>query len=212
MAGATHWGWHRLADGWADRLVARAGVDAGDLVLDVGAGTGALSAALVRRGARVVAVELHPARAAELRRRFSRPPVTVVQADAADLRLPRQPFRVVANPPFAVTAALLRRLLQPGSRLLTADVVLPRHDAERWAALRARGAERWSAEFDVYVAGRLPPSAFIPRPPVETAVLRIERRAGRAHLGPSPARPPRARRDPDRRTGRGAAPPRRRRG
>ena len=58
------WGWHRLADEWAARVVAAADVRPGELVLDIGAGTGGLTGYLARAGARVVAVELHPGRAA----------------------------------------------------------------------------------------------------------------------------------------------------
>jgi 23S rRNA (adenine-N6)-dimethyltransferase len=100
-------------------------------VLDVGAGTGALTEPLVACGTHVIAIELHPMRAAELRRRFEEDHVTVVIADAASLRLPRRPFRVVANPPFAIGVALLRRLVAPGSRLVRADVVVPWHVAKR---------------------------------------------------------------------------------
>ena len=63
-AAPPRWGWHQLADGWARWLVERADVEPHDLVLDVGAGTGAITRHLVDAGARVVAVELHPARAA----------------------------------------------------------------------------------------------------------------------------------------------------
>lgn len=114
-AGSRRWGWHQLDASWADRLVAEAGVRPGQLVVDVGAGTGAVTTALVAARARVVAVELHHERATALRRRFPTHKVIVVEADAADLRLPRRAYRVVANPPYAITSPLLRRLLQPGT-------------------------------------------------------------------------------------------------
>lgn len=173
--GGTRWGWHELADDWARRLVVRAGVRPGDLVLDIGAGTGAVTAQLVAAGARVVAVELHPGRAAELRRRFDGRPVTVVQTDATDLRLPRRPYRVVANPPFAISTAVLRRLLAPGSRLVSADLVLPWRVATRWAEGRGPGAGRWSRTYRLAVVARLPDRAFRPAPPGPIAVLRIDR-------------------------------------
>jgi 23S rRNA (adenine-N6)-dimethyltransferase len=180
-AGRTvRWGWHQLADHWARRLVADSGAGAGDLVLDIGAGTGAITGPLVAVGAHVVAVELHPVRADHLRARFASLPVTVVRADAADLRLPRRPFRVVANPPFAITTALLKRLLGPGSRLVTADLVVPRHVAVRWAEGRAPGAGRWRREFDASVRQAVPRHAFCPPATAPAAVLRIERRSTRA--------------------------------
>src|SRR5215831_1004615 len=80
------WGWHPLTDEWAARIVADAAVRPGELVLDIGAGHGALTAELVERGARVIAVELHPARARHLHGRFAGRPVTVVQADALSVR------------------------------------------------------------------------------------------------------------------------------
>ena len=167
--GATRWGFHRLDSREARRLVARAGVGAGDLVVDVGAGDGAITAALVAAGARVVAVELHPARARQLHDRFAGSSVRVVQADAADLHLPRRPFHVVANPPFAVTTALLRRLLSNASRLESAHLLLPVPVAARWAGGRGPGAGRW----DIRAAGHVPRCAFRPPAPAAVAVLVI---------------------------------------
>src|SRR5215470_10792761 len=112
------WGWHQLDPHWAQQLVAEAGIRPGDLVVDVGAGFGALTRPLVELGARVIAVELHPRRAAALRADLGRDAV-VVQVDASDLRLPRRDFHVVANPPFGVTNALISRLVQRGSHLVS---------------------------------------------------------------------------------------------
>jgi 23S rRNA (adenine-N6)-dimethyltransferase len=198
--GRRRWGFHQLADSFAQQLVDSAGVTPGDLVLDVGAGTGALTAPLLAAGARVVAIELHPDRLAALRRRFDVDStggsgrfdvestssgarsavgrVQVVRADAGDLRLPRQPFKVIANPPWSITIALLRRLTAPGSRLLRADLVVPRHVATRWASPDAPGAGRWHRTFAVEVADVVPRWAFQPPPPQPAVLLTLRRRGG----------------------------------
>lgn len=174
-AAPRRWGWHRLSTDWAERLVATSGVGRGDLVLDVGAGDGALTEHLVATGARVIAVEAHPARAQALRDRFS-DRVVVVQADAADLRLPRRPFHVVANPPFAITSDLLRRLLHPGSRLERAHLVLQDAAARRWASGRVPGAGRWERTHHATLGPPVPRRAFVPPPKVSARVLVLERR------------------------------------
>jgi 23S rRNA (adenine-N6)-dimethyltransferase len=145
-------------------------------VLDVGAGTGALTRPLLAREARVVAVELHPGRYAALKRLAEREPrLTVVRADVGDLRLPRKPFRVVSSPPYAVSTALLGRLLAPGSRLVAADLVLQRQLARRWVAGDAPGAGRWSRTWELAISRPLPRSAFHPPPRVDSVVLSVRR-------------------------------------
>jgi 23S rRNA (adenine-N6)-dimethyltransferase len=166
--GRARWGWYRLADGQAERIVRSAGVGPGDLVLDVGAGDGAFTRPLVAAGARVLAFELHPGRAGDLEARFADDPVSVVRASVADLRLPSRPFRVVANPPFAHGSALVRALTRRGSRLVQADLVLPVQVAQRWQG-RVGRAHR------ARLVHRLPRHAFRPAAPVPTAVLRIRR-------------------------------------
>lgn len=171
------WGWHQLDRRWAQRLVADANIKPGAVVLDIGAGAGALTAPLVATGAHVIAVEAHPERARHLRRRFGEA-IVVVQTDACDLWLPRRPFRVVANPPFNVTTALLRRLLQPGSRLLSAHLIVQEQAARRWAGATAPGASRWRRTFGVSIGTRVPRSALLPPPHVDARVLVIRRRSG----------------------------------
>ena len=144
-------------------------------MLDVGAGLGAITAPLLEVGARVIAVEAHPRRAQHLRERFGTT-IVVVRADACDVRLPRRPYSVVANPPFAVTTALLRRLLQPGSRLIGAHLVLQDQAARRWASRAAPGFGRWARAYEATIGTRVPRRAFRPPPSVDARVLRIVRR------------------------------------
>lgn len=143
-------------------------------MLDLGAGHGAITAHLVEAGARVIAFELDARRAALLERRFrASPQVRVVRADIGDLRLPRRPFRVVANPPYGAAVAVLRRLTAPGSRLLRADIVIPTHLAWRWADGQVAGAGRWQRDFVATTPSALPRQAFVPEgPPSRVLVVR----------------------------------------
>lgn len=176
MAGRRRrWGWHQLDPEVAQRLVADAGLPRRALVLDVGAGLGAITRPLVDAGHRVIAVEAHAGRAAALRDRFDGT-VTVVRADAADLRLPRRPFHVVANPPFAITSALLRRLLHPGSRLVSAQLVLDERAVRRWTGPGAPGAGSWADRFALYAGRPIPRRSFAPAPAVGSRVLVVRRR------------------------------------
>jgi 23S rRNA (adenine-N6)-dimethyltransferase len=156
-----NWSWNRLADDVGRDLVERSGVECDHLVLDIGAGDGAITTHLVATGARVVAFELHPERARSLRDRFAHDRVRVVRADVRDLRLPTRSFRVVANPPFRGVNAVLVRLTHHASRLERADLVLPRSVAGDWATRLRR--TRW----DMTELRRLPRSACTPRPRID---------------------------------------------
>ena len=94
--------------------------------------------------------------------------LTVVHADARNLRLPGRPFRVVASPPYGITAELLGLLLAPGSRLVAADLVLQRAVARKHASRRARS-------FRLSMGPAVPRRAFRPPPQVDSAVLVVRR-------------------------------------
>lgn len=169
--GRREWGWHPLTDSSAQRVVDASPVRPGDLVLDLGAGTGALTGPLLDLGARVVAVELHPGRAAALRDRFGSE-VTVVRRDVRAIRLPRQRFRVVANPPYAGSTGLLWDLLG-SDRLLSVDMVLQAGVARDFVR-RPRG--RHARLFRVELGPAVPRSAFARRPRVDSRLLLVRRR------------------------------------
>jgi 23S rRNA (adenine-N6)-dimethyltransferase len=169
----------------ATQLVADAGVDRAHRVVDLGAGAGALTNALAATGASVLAVELDDELARGLAVRFAAAPnVTVFRADVCDVPLPATPFRVVANPPFGHTAAVLRRLLdQPTGTggLERADLVV------QWQVARHRArvdtgepadllGATWGPWWHFARGRRLPAACFRPRPSVDAAVLVVTRR------------------------------------
>jgi len=174
-------GQHFLAEGWlAAELVEQAGVGAGDLVVEIGAGTGVLTEALAQRAGRVVAVERDPRLAERTRARLAGyGNLRVVTADALTIPVPRRPFRVVANLPFGATAAMLRRLLgDPRTRLERADLIVQRKAARRYAAARPGSPEliRWGTRYEFGTGRRLGPGCFRPPPRVEATVLVARRR------------------------------------
>jgi 16S rRNA A1518/A1519 N6-dimethyltransferase RsmA/KsgA/DIM1 with predicted DNA glycosylase/AP lyase activity len=160
----------------ADSLVRGGAVRPGELVLDLGAGPGALTAALVRAGARVLAVERDPELARALRRRL--PQVEVVTGDATVAPLPGEPFSVVSNLPFGSSTAILRRLLDPAAPLRRAELVVQWGLAVKRAAVWPSTllSSYWGAWHELVVVRRLAPSAFAPPPAVDAAVLRVLRR------------------------------------
>ncbi|WP_030485360.1 rRNA adenine N-6-methyltransferase family protein [Nocardioides aequoreus] len=166
------WGWHPLTPEWACRVVDAAGVRPGERVLDLGAGTGALTAPLLAAGARVTAVELHAGRAERLRQRFG-DDVRVLELDLRELRWPHQPFRVVASPPYSVTTGLVRALLA-ADRLVAADLVVQRGAAGRLVDRPPRARHTRHRRLDLGL--RVPRGAFAPPPRVDSVVLRISRR------------------------------------
>ena len=169
---------HFLRGRYAAELVRDADLAEHDLVVDLGAGTGRLTAELARSVQCVVAVELDPRLAVQLRGRWAN--VDVLEADAREVELPREPFRVVANLPFHGTTEILRHLLDdPRVPLVRADLVV------QWGVAVKRGlpwpstvnGAVWGAWYSTRVARRLPRTAFRPAPRVDAAVLVFERRA-----------------------------------
>lgn len=161
----------------ATELVASAGVVRDDLVVELGAGTGRLTAALAGAARRVIAVELDPRLARGLRHRWTN--VDVVDDDAARFELPREPFSVVANVPFHRTADLLHHLLDdPRTPLERADLIVEWAVAHKVAVPYPSSVKGvlWGAWYEASISRRIPRAAFVPQPSVDAGVLVLRRR------------------------------------
>jgi 23S rRNA (adenine-N6)-dimethyltransferase len=174
-------GQHLLrSDVLASELVGQANIGPRDIVLEIGAGRGRLTGKLAEAAEKVVAVELDPTFAAELKRRFSgHRAVTIVEADILTVSLPDVPFRVVGNIPFALTTAILKRLLDdPTTGLLRADLIVQFEGGRKRSAvwpttLLSLG---WMPWWDFRLVRHLHAAAFDPPPSVDAGVLSISRR------------------------------------
>ena len=107
----------------AAKLVARAGVQPDETVLEIGTGLGILTRALAARAARVVSLEVDAGLVRAVRSSGDLPGnvelhhADALEADLAALVGPCGPARAVASLPYAVASPLLRRLLDLRERL-----------------------------------------------------------------------------------------------
>ncbi len=178
------YGQNLLADGEVvERLLPRLALRTDELIADVGAGAGALTVPLALAGARVLAVERDPAMQRELRAAISRAGVarrvTVVPADLRRVRWPQVAYRVVANPPFGLTTALLSRLLDdPAGGLQRADLLLQAEVARKRATQPPTSlhSAAWAPWWSFELGERVDRRAFRPVPRVDAAWLTIRRR------------------------------------
>jgi 23S rRNA (adenine-N6)-dimethyltransferase len=181
-ATASPRGQHYLADRrLAAELVDAAELKAADLVVEVGAGFGRLTDEVARRAGHVVAIEADGRSAARLASRYrSDGTVRVVAGDALRTPLPRRPFKVVANPPFYLTADLLRWLLDDLTvPLERADLVLEWRAAVGLCAVSppSRRSMGWQPWYEFLLVRRLAASRFSPAPSGDAALVSVRRRS-----------------------------------
>lgn len=168
---------------FVEEFLATAELTSDDHVVEFGAGTGALTVPLARRAGSVVAVERDPRWAQQLCDRLHdeglADRVQVLCIDLRRFRPPTRAYRVVCNPPFGLTTALLHTLLDdPGRGPFRADLLLQREVALKRAAqppttlLSAGWAPWWAFQLGPDV----PRNAFRPRPRVDAAWLTVHRR------------------------------------
>lgn len=177
-----------VADGNTVRRIVRlAGVGPGSRVVEIGAGLGSLTLALVEAGAAVTAVEVDRHVLPVLEGVVGPLGVEVVGADALTVDfaalLGTEPgWSLVANLPYNVAVPLVMRVLEEAPQVTSLLVMVQREVGERLAA-RARDEAYGAVSVKVAywasaaVVGRVPSSVFIPRPRVESVLVRLDRRA-----------------------------------
>jgi 16S rRNA (adenine1518-N6/adenine1519-N6)-dimethyltransferase len=175
-----------VSDANTVRRIARlAEVGPGDHVVEIGAGLGSLTLALTETGARVTAVELDRYVLPVLRDVLRNTDVDVVEGDALQLDWNRivsagERATVVANLPYNVGTAIVMKLLEDVPQVRRLVVMLQKEVGARLVAGvgdNAYGA--LSLKVRYYGTGRLlgyvPPTVFIPRPDVDSAIVEIVR-------------------------------------
>ena len=174
-------------------IVYAAGVQAGDNILEIGPGSGIMTAMMSDKGARVLAIELDRALEPVLNDVIGDRPVKIVFQDAlkADLdALTREtfgenaPYSIVANLPYYITADFLMRAISLSPAPESITLMLQKEACERvmsepgdknWSALSA--SVRYFADPEIVMDA--PASLFTPPPHVDSCLLKLHMRADR---------------------------------
>ena len=164
------------------RIVAAAELDEGSVVLEIGAGTGALTALLAESARHVLSVEIDERLRPVLSETLAiYENVDLQYADFLQLNfaehLPTGPYTVVANLPYYISNAILRRLLEAPRRPERLVLTVQREVAERILAPVGRlSVLALSTQYygEARLVQRLSATVFWPPPQVESAVLRLD--------------------------------------
>jgi 16S rRNA (adenine1518-N6/adenine1519-N6)-dimethyltransferase len=174
-------GQHFLTDRhYLGRIVAAIDPKAGEPMVEIGPGSGLMTAELAPRVGRLHVVEIDRDLAAGLRERFPAEQVTVHEADALEFdfaSLP-SPLRVVGNLPYNVSSPILFRMAGIADRLADCVFMLQKEVVDRMVAAPdtpdyGRLSVMLQYRFAMGLAFKVPPGAFTPPPKVDSAVVRM---------------------------------------
>jgi 16S rRNA (adenine1518-N6/adenine1519-N6)-dimethyltransferase len=172
-------GQHFLTDKSILRKIVRfARIGAGDTVLEIGPGRGALTRELAEAAERVIAIEIDRDLIAHLR--SSMPAnVEIIEGDALTVPFPGPHVRLVGNLPYNVATPLFKRFIDDRARIRDVTVMIQKEVADRLAAPPGASAYGPLSVLIQYYANvkygfTVPPGAFNPRPKVDSAVVRLD--------------------------------------
>jgi 16S rRNA (adenine1518-N6/adenine1519-N6)-dimethyltransferase len=193
VAARKRLGQHFLADpNIIAKMVATAGVSEGDRVVEVGAGTGALTSALADTGALVVAYEIDQGMKPILDDVLGGRENVEVRFEDASVALPgglgSGKWRMVSNLPYNVGTRIVLSLLRGAPQVTDLTVMIQQEVADRLVA-RPGSPSYGLPSIVVALTGRarraftVPPQVFVPPPKVSSAVVVVERHEAPEHVG-----------------------------
>jgi 16S rRNA (adenine1518-N6/adenine1519-N6)-dimethyltransferase len=178
-----------LVDGRVvERIVAEFAPEAGETVVEIGPGRGALTGRLLESAGRVVAVELDRDLIPVLEERFGgRENFQLVRGDALEVDFcglirPAHTARVIANLPYNVSTAILQRLIEQRACLTEFVLMLQREVVERMTAPAGSSGRGYLSVLVEATCAAEPlfdvaPGSFRPVPKVWSTVVRLHPRA-----------------------------------
>ena len=179
-----------LIDGHVlDKIIAGAGVTKDDMVLEIGPGIGTMTQYLAEAAGKVVAVEIDRNLLPILQETLADyDNVKVIHADVLSLDLEKlvqeenggRPIKVVANLPYYITTPIIMALFEQHVPLANVTVMVQKEVAARMKSgpgSKDYGALSLAVQFyaEPYIVANVPCNCFMPRPNVDSAVIRLTR-------------------------------------
>ena len=179
-----------LIDGHVlDKIIAGAGVTKDDMVLEIGPGIGTMTQYLAEAAGKVVAVEIDRNLLPILQETLADyGNVKVIHADVLSLDLEKlvqeenggRPIKVVANLPYYITTPIIMALFEQHVPLANVTVMVQKEVAARMKSgpgSKDYGALSLAVQYyaEPYIVANVPCNCFMPRPNVDSAVIRLTR-------------------------------------
>ena len=160
-------------------LVRASSICASDTVIEIGPGHGIITNELVRRAAKVVAVERDSALVNHLRERFRGVQnVSIIEGDFLKHHIQYSDHKIFANIPFNITAAVVRKILFSSPGLSEAYLIIQKEPARKFSGHPQETLFSVLAKpcFELTILRQLKRKDFDPVPAVDPVLLRIKRR------------------------------------
>ncbi len=167
-------------------IVLGAEVDENDLIIEIGPGVGTLTAQLLNKAKKVVAIELDNDLIPILRQEIGdNPKFELIHNDALKVNFnevigEEKSVKLVANLPYYVTTPIIVKLLKENYNFKSLTIMIQKEVAERMNAEPGNkdyGALSLLVQYycDTKIIRKVPPQCFIPRPKVDSIVIRLDR-------------------------------------
>ena len=167
-------------------IVLGAEVDEDDLVIEIGPGVGTLTAQLLNKAKKVVAIELDNDLIPILTQEIGdNPKFTLIHNDALKVNFneiigEEKSVKLVANLPYYVTTPIIVKLLKENYNFKSLTIMIQKEVAERMNAEPGNkdyGALSLLVQYycNTSIIRKVPPQCFIPRPKVDSIVIRLDR-------------------------------------
>lgn len=167
----------------ARRLVRMSKIGPRDIVYEIGAGNGIITAVLARVARRVIAIEKDPDLVQRLRERFRAVGnVEVVEQDFLDYTFQRTPpsaeYKIFANIPYNITAQIVRKILYEPSNVGETHLILQKEAAKKFSGSPKESLCSILTKpfFEFQIMYQLRRTDFWPMPAVDSVLLSIKRR------------------------------------